>query len=351
MNAYAFWQTRLTGQPIDAPDEGIAAGYFRNAYWERTGTPKRVKAFEAIAFWQDGTGEWCCARSKFGDGSNMTIDQMRETFFLCCKSPVSYEAYTAFVETGAWPEDTAPQADASAAVDEPAADLPPDAALAAELAKRQAACKAWLIALGHKPQSHEEADKAANFGADFAGIESRAEKLRKAEKETVLEAGRKIDAKWKAITEPAATAKVWAKGLSDDFIKAESARRTEAARIENERVAREHAEAVAKAKRETEEAAAALPVGVDAPPVELPPAPAPVAAPEPVKVGTGARRQSLVKREVWECVDTRALFAFISERNAIPPALVEAARAFGDALSRNGVEVPGMKSRIVETVR
>ena len=62
-----------------------------------------------------------------------------------------------------------------------------------------------------------------------------------------------------------------------------------------ERIQREHADAVAKAKREAEEAAAALPIGCDPPPVELPPEPAPVVAPEPVKVGTGARRQQAVR--------------------------------------------------------
>ena len=346
MNAYTFWQTRLTGQPIEAPDEGIAAGYFRNAYWQSNGTAKRGKAFEAIAFWQDESGAWCCARSKFGDGSNMDADQMRELFASCCKSPVSYEAYTAFCETGAWPDETAASADEA-----PAADLAPDEALAAELTRLQTACKAWLAKIGRKPATQEEADKAANFGADFAGIETKAEKLRKAEKEQVLEAGRKIDAKWKAITDPAGVAKKWAKGLSDDFIKAESARRAEAARIENERLAKEHAEAVAKAQREAEEAAAALPIGVDAPHVELPPAPAPVVAPEPVRVGTGARRSSMIKREVWECVDAKSLLHFLADRNALPPSLIEAARAFGETLAKTGVEVPGLKSRIEETVR
>lgn len=345
MNAYTFWKSRLTGQEISAPDEGIAAGYFRNAYWVSTGTPKRVKEFEAVAFWQDEGGEWCCARSKFGDGSNMQLDQMRELFASACKSPVSYETYTAFVETGHWPEETAAEPEAAAA------DLPPDEALAADLARLQDGCKAWLKALGHKPATQEEADRAANYGADFASIEAKSEKARKAEKEDILEAGRKIDAKWKAITGPAAVAKTWAKGLSDDYLKAESARRAEAARIENERLAKEHAEAVAKAQREAEEAVAAFPIGCEPPPVELPPEPAPVVAPEPVKVGTGARRQSLVQRTVYEVTDRCALLTFLATRNALPDSLVEAARAFGATLAAGGIEVPGLKSSIVETVR
>ena len=350
MNAYAFWNKRLSGETIEAPDDGIAAGYFRNAYWQSNGTAKRVKEFEAVAFWQDEGGEWCCARTKFGDGSNMNTDQMRELFASCCKSPVSYEVYTAFVETGAWPEDAAP-AEIDGAQEPDNASIAPDAALAAELAKHQSAAREWLTALGHKPQTQEEADKAANFGAEFGAIETKAEKARKAEKEEILEAGRRIDAKWKAITDPAAVAKKWAKGLSDDYIKAESARRAEATRIENERLAKEHAEAVAKAKREAEEAAAALPIGCDLPPVELPPEPAPVAAPEPVRVGTGARRSSLVKREVWRVVDVKSLLHFLADRNTHPASLIDAAQAFGEMLAKTGVEVPGLKSEIVESVR
>lgn len=348
MNAYTFWNKRLSGEAIEAPDEGIAAGYFRNAYWQSNGTAKRVKEFEAVAFWQDEGGEWCCARTKFGDGTNMNADQMRELFASCCKSPVSYEVYTAFFETGVWPEDAAPEepeADASAP------EQTPDEALAAELAKQQKAAREWLTKLGHKPATQEEADKAANFGTEFGAIETKAEKARKAEKEPHLEAGRKIDAKWNAIKDPAAVAKTWAKGLSGDFIKAEDARRKEAARIENERLAKEHADAVAKAKREAEEAAAAMPIGCDLPPVELPPEPAPVVAPEPVKVGTGARWSSLVKREVWEVVDVKSLLHFLADRNTHPASLIDAAQAFGEMLAKTGVEVPGMKSRIAEQVR
>ena len=346
MNAYTFWNKRLTGESIEAPDEGIAAGYFRNAYWQSNGTAKRVKEFEAVAFWQDEGGEWCCARSKFGDGSNMAFDQMQELFSSCCKSPVSYEAYTAFLDTGLWPEDAART---EAAPDEP--ELPPDEALARELAKQQKAAKEWLTKLGHKPETQAEADKAANYGAEFAAIETKAEKARKAEKEEILEAGRKIDAKWKSVTEPAAVAKKWAKGLSDDFIKTESARRAESARIENERIQREHAEAVAKAQREAEEAAAALPIGCDPPPVELPREPAPVVAPEPVRVGTGARRASLVKREVWVISDARKLLAWLSERNQHTQDLLDAALADAASHARLGAEVPGIEKTIMESVR
>ena len=345
MNAYTFWNKRLSGEPIEAPDEGIAAGYFRNAFWQSTGGPKRVKAFEAVAFWQDESGEWCCARSQFGDGSNMLPDQMRELFASCCKSPVSYEAYTAFVETGHWPEDAAPAPEVSNESEQP------DVLLARELERLQADCKAWLQTLGHKPETQAEADKAATYGAEFSAIEAKAEKARKAEKEEVLEAGRKIDAKWKAVVEPAGVAKKWAKGLSDDFIRAESKRREGAARIENERIAKEHAEAVARAQKEAEEAAAALPIGCEPPPVELPPEPAPVVAPEPVKVGTGARRQSIVKREVWDVVEAKSLLHFLADRNTLPASLIDAAQAFGEMLAKTGVEVPGMKSRIVEQVR
>ena len=154
MNAYTFWNKRLSGETIAAPDDGIAAGYFRYAYWQSNGTAKRVKEFEAVAFWQDEGGEWCCARTKFGDGSNMNTDQMRELFASCCKSPVSYEVYTAFVETGAWPEDAAP-AEIDGAQEPDNASIAPDAALAAELAKHQSAAREWLTALGHKPQTQE----------------------------------------------------------------------------------------------------------------------------------------------------------------------------------------------------
>ena len=175
--------------------------------------------------------------------------------------------------------------------------------------------------------------------------------LHKVEKEPFLEGGRKVDAKWFGTRDAAVIATKWAKGLSDDYIKAEDARRKEAARIENERIQREHAEKVAAAQREAEEAAASLPIGCEPPPVEIPDAPPPVVVAEAVKVGTGARRQSMVSREVWEIVDQKSLFHFLAEMNLLPQMLLEEARKFGENLAAGGVEVPGMKSRIVESVR
>jgi len=360
VDGYEFWRGQLAGLMPEVTKGQPQAGYYRNRYTSQYGDrkklvetgdeKKREVAWEAIAFWWEDDA-LLCARSKFGDGSKMQADEIDELFGSCCRYAVSYEAYTGFLETGKWPEDISePEV---STVDENGVEKSPDVIAAEKLAATQAACKAWLVKIGHKPETQEEADKAANYADAFAKIETTAERSRKAEKEPHLEAGRAVYAKWKLVVDPASKAKTWAKGLSADFIEAEKQRRIAAAKAENDRLQAEYAAAKAKSDKEAAEAAAlAKKLAIEAPPVAEAPAEAPreVVA-EPVKVGTGARRMSAVETQVWEVVDFKSLFHWIADRNAISESLQEEARKFAARMCEDGVEVPGMALKTKSGVR
>lgn len=359
--SFKFWGDQLAGKDPEWPDASHPeAGYYRNRYMAPAGNGKREAAYEAVGFWQDADGNWCCARSKFGDGSKLKLDEMAELFASCCRSPVTYEVYRDFMATGVWPdmpsgereplaEGQPAQADAPAAAD----DKPPAPAYERAMAKVlevEKACKDWLAKIGRKPATQEEADIAADFAEKFAKIEKAAEQARVAEKAPHLENGKRVDANWKPPTTKAATCKTWAKNLNVDFILAEQKKREQAAAEENARL-----QAAYEAQKAEAEAAAAQnakleAIGIETAPVEKIEAPKEVKVAD-VKVGTGARRQSLRTRTVYKVTAPALLLHWLADRNQWPHALLEAALAEGERLAKEGHTVPGIASEEVEGVQ
>lgn len=342
VDQFSEWKMALaTGKPVAYERGQPTAGYYR----VRDRNQDRSIRWDAVGIWRGDDGGWLCYRT----GPRMApseSDQIEELFVNCNSTPISYELFGSIVNGEPWPE-------AVAAV-EIAADLPPHEAAAAELkAQREAATK-WLAELGRNPATEDEANRAANFADAFAKIEKRADKLREAEKEPHLTAGRDIDAKWKPIIEGAATSKKKAKGLSEDFAIAEKKRREAEAAAENARRYREFEEAKAaeKARAENEERLRAK--GVMIP--EFAPPPKPVEAPkqviaEAVRVGTSGKRQSLHKIPTYEIVDASATLRFLAERNVKSAKLLEAALSDAKALAEVGIVVPGLKTGFREEMR
>ena len=319
------WREALrTGKPVAYERGSPTAGYFKT----RARNTDRSIRWDAVAIWQSD-GEWCCARTG-PIGAPIHADAIEELFAGCNSTPISYELFQHIVEGGDWPEDVKPV--------ETARGLAPHEAAAAELKAQQEAAKAWAKALGHKPETQEEADKAANYAETFGKIEKSSDKARAAEKEPHLEAGRAVDAKWKPITEGAALAKKWAKGLSEDYARAEAARRQREADEANRKARAEYEAAKARADQE----AALAAKGVVVPQFAPPPEPPKVIAAEPVKLGTGSRRQSLRKVATWEITDSTAMLKFFAERNIKSDALLAAALADAKTLMAAGIEVPGV---------
>jgi hypothetical protein len=325
VDQFDAWREALrTGKPVAYERGSPTSGYFK----VRGRNTDRSIRWDAVAIWKTD-GEWFCQRPG-PIGAPIHADSIEELFADCNSTPISYELYETIAHGGAWPEDIAPV--------ETAPDLAPHEAAAVELKAQQDAAKAWATALGGKPATQQDADKAANYAEAFGKIEKSSDKARTAEKEPHLEAGRAVDAKWKPITEGAALEKKWAKGLSEDYARAEAARRQREADEANRKAFAEYEAAKARADQE----AALAAKGVAVPQFAPPPEPPKVIAAEPVKLGTGSRRQSLRKVATWEITDATAMLKFFAERNAKSDALLAAALADAKTLVAAGIEVPGV---------
>ena len=332
-NEWFWWEQALaSGNPAETE-----VGNPRSGFWRvRDRNADRSLRWDAVAIWRED-GEVYCSRT----GPRVApegIDAIDELFGYCAANPISHELYTAIENGEAWPENVAPVTEAPVA-------LLPHEEVADALAKQQAVAKAWLREIGHKPSSQGEADKAANFGTEFDKIRKKAVALHTIEKEPFLAGGREVDSRYFATRDAAIIAAKWAKGLSDDYVKAENARRNEEARLANE-AARKKA-----ASDQAERDAALAAKGVQAP-AFAPPLPEPkTIVAEPVRVGTAGRRQSLRTIETWELDSIGQLLLFLSERNHFSADFVDAATKEGRALAKAGADVPGMKKVITEEVR
>ena len=201
--------------------------------------------------------------------------------------------------------------------------------------------------LGHRAILAGEADKAANFGTEFDKIRKKAVALHTTEKEPFLAGGREVDSRYFPTRDAAIIASKWAKGLSDDYVKAENARRTEEARLANEAARKKAAQTRPNATRRWRQGRTMRPSAFPRPPL---PEPKTIVA-EPVRVGTAGRRQSLRTIETWELDSIGQLLLFLSERNHFSADFIDAAAKEGRALAKAGADVPGMKKVITEEVR
>jgi len=318
----AWRRAHATGTRVEWDGKTPSAGYYRRSRRAQD----RSLVYDAVGIWFE-FDEWQCVVT--GGFRPTHSDEIVELFAGCNSTPISYELYETIANGGPWPEYIVPV--------ETAPDLAPHEAAAAELKAQQDAAKAWALALGGKPATQEQADKAANYAEAFGKIEKSSDKARTAEKEPHLEAGRAVDAKWKPITEGAALAKKWAKNLSEDYARAEAARRQREADDANRKARAEYEAAKARADQE----AALAAKGVAVPQFAPPPEPPKVIAAEPVKLGMRSRRQSL-RKVTWEITDSTAMLKFLAERNAKSDALLAAALADAKTLMAAGIEVPGV---------
>lgn len=329
-NFYPWREALRTGNSVEWDGKTPAAGYYKR----RSRNTDRSIRHDAIGFWQEDNGDWFCNVNAGYQPRH--FDEIVAAFAGVTSSPIEYDLFMSIINGGQWPDEPAKI--------EIAPDLAPHEAAAAELKAQQDAAKEWLTSLGRKPTNQQEADKAANYAEAFSKIEKNADKSRVAEKEPFLEAGRAVDARYKPITEAAATAKKWMKGIAEEYVKAEAARRAEEARIANEKAQREFAEAKAKADAEAVQVAALAAKGVIVP--EFAPQPK-IEAPkiivaEKVHIGTGSRKSSLRTFSSLDISDATALLHFLADRNYKSEAFLEAALKEGRALVSTGVTVPGL---------
>lgn len=301
-NRYEYWQAALKGVEGPQNDGETIAGFYRTYWNRRDGGPE----WHAVAIWYGADNGIICKPS-YMSGQITDRDKVLEVFANCSRYPIPHNVYLDVAQNGEpfpdlyqtklkleqakagviWtPEigqellaaaekkasrkkavaETRPAevVQAAAVAEQPAPEtaeneravigdnsgatepLTADQKMQASLQDAIDNLNAWLKSIDGKVTTDEQEKKAANFVRDFKDFRLDATKAHKIEKQPILDAGRAIDAKWKAISETASSAEEKAARAASDYV---------AARLKREREERE------KAQREAMTARAEAPVG------------------------------------------------------------------------------------------
>jgi len=331
VDRWSWWQNALKGE-IGNITTTPEQGYFR--------TRNKNGPWEPVAIWVGDDGEWLAYR----DGKEVHADDI---WTWCCRNPISFEAYEkAMRGEGFDDEPPAPVGHNSASSDDPQEAL-------------------WLEFLGEKEQAEEflrkgiktqdDADKASIWKDRIMKIKSRAAALFKAEKQPILDEGKRIDDRWRSLahdrdSETVEMVNKLRLGM-EAFLKvkkAEEDARQRKARQEFEAAQRAAAEAARKAQesdqqseREREAArqeAERLAAQARAAEQE--------AEARKVNAGrTGARTTIRVEKR-GEIVDYDALLMALKDRAEIK----EIVQSLANRAAKSGFELAGMKIVEVERV-
>lgn len=183
-----------------------------------------------------------------------------------------------------------------------------------------------------KIESDEDAARAQTLRSRLIELSGQADKLRVAEKEPHLEAGRKVDAKWQPLVRDAKTAADAIRTAMSTWETAKLAKRRQEEAAAQEAFRREQ-EAIAKAAA-VEAAKTGKPAVVVVPPPSAPPP----AAPRRIKGGAGRAASVGVVRVVQNVQDWPALFMHFREYDEVKMLLVK----FANEQLKLGNQVPGV---------
>jgi hypothetical protein len=340
---FSYWRDALAGKPMQTEKGSPRSGYYRSQSGD-----------EVVAIWYEPEGNVQCERSKYGNGSKMSADEIDELFGWICHYPISFELFEVAMDGGQLPPeyktrlttkeiqggvtwtpeigkrklaldperyDEDGNERASIGHNNPPEDLTPDAALAKRIHDLGVQLGAWLAGIGGTPRNEAEAEILSGYANKFKDFENEAVAAHKAEKAPHLEKCREIDGKWFGpVKDKAIACRDKIIGVIRAWEKSENDRRAEAARLANE-AARKAAE---QAAVKTDEA----------------PAPVPEFVPEPTKVSTlrgGGKRPS--EKLI---IDLKAFFAYAASLNEPPPDLIDAAEKVARKWKAAGIKAPGM---------
>jgi hypothetical protein len=331
---------------------------------------------EAVAIWwrlgRDGKPDQCMARvhrpARTGGGGLQVqdydkADQIGDSVFAyCCRQPVDYKVYEAFVNSGLWPEDvvnppvrmvppqyqpgglhgtvngfvppnsvhkgTAPeQSNDESSLSEATLTIErsstPENGFEVEIDHLVKDADAWLDSIGRKIADKVHADKLANYAVVAQDIEDRAEAARVAEKRPLDDQVRAIQARWTPVVDRARKIKGNLKTMLQPYLTDQRRKATQEA-------------AEAQRAREAAKAAGTLPPAASAPPSR--------------SVAGTRGRVALKTRQVLVIEDLRAAAEFIAKLNNPPESFVEGVRDAAQLLRKAGVEVPGVSTRSEDVV-
>lgn len=288
INNFQWWQDALDGRHAPINVNMPQSGYYKTRRRGREG-------FVPCSFWYDEkNGDLRCHM----DGADFDLQRALEIWPFASKNPVSFEDYGARLRDGKWPGESEAVIGHNAS---PPDDTPEAIADRIDDLARKAE---ELIKAGAAPND-DVSDQASDLANTFGELEAKADKLRAAEKEPHLEAGRVVDRKWARLRDRAADLKKrlklavvtpWLRKKSDDAQKANVAAITSGA--------------------------------------------APETLPQPrLTAGSSKRSTGLRTQKSAEISDWPALLGALSEH----PAIRETAQRIADASAKAGVTLPGMK--------
>lgn len=317
IDRWSFWRECLEGKAPELPNRpNTPCGYYRDRD-------------AALAVWTDENGALAWERTprKYVPRNE---DELYDAFAYFSRGHITYEAYTAFIDSGKWPEDVAERPVEHGGIGHNSGETAPFELLRERIKDVGEQVKEWLASIGGAIATQEQADKAANFKSLFAELEKEAVAAHKVAKDPHLKAGREVDAAWKPIVELADASKRKAAALVTPYLVEQDRRAKEVVRL-----------AAEEARRAEEERASRAQADGFVPEV----APVPVAsiAPEKPKAGTRGRTVALRTVKRVEITDLGALAAYLVEINSADLRAVCERSAHKMLLA--GVTVPGAELR------
>lgn len=362
---YRCWNASLKGEPITDdmflntglggvdghPQCGMwkkkeGGGYKDGAKQDHRWVPVRIwlenDEGQMVHEWQDGL------TIKAVVGKDQTVDPV-EIWGWCMSrghkgDVLSYNAikqadYKAWLETGRWPDDV-PERQVGIGHNAANDDEDIHAALAREVEAERQRVEAWV---SDPHEGETAANMASNWLAELRKLERRAKEAFETEKEPHLEAGRRVDIKWKPIRVMAEAIKERMSATFAEIARKEKARKQAIA----DREAQAKAAAI-RAKQEAERQA--MERMAEAQQIELPPPPPPpVVVAEKVKASFGGASSSKIGLKEYRVAvveDWKAATLHYAES----PKVREIIQKLANADAKNGVKVPGVRIAVEERV-
>jgi len=307
------WRRRIKGDAVPTHPDHPDAGFYRN---------RNIP----VAYWYAADKLHC----HIGGKSCFDLDRANTAWPFASKEPVTKTAYDEFLKTGTWP-------DQHSAVTETLSNNAPrddDSIEGLEAQIDMLANEADMLIQKGAAKTQKDADLAADVATRLGELWTKADNLRKVEKEPHFTAARGVDDKWRSLLDTASIYSRIKAAIITPFINAENARRRRK-HEEAEQKAREAAAAAAEAHRKAVADAAAQ----NAPPPE-PPAPIEQApAFEAASAGTRGRKVSARTLKIAIIEDYAKALASFAQHEAVKAVVQDLA----NKQARIGMATPGCK--------
>jgi hypothetical protein len=322
---FSNWRLRLKGETVPTHTDSPDAGFYRNR-----GIP--------VAYWFDGDQLRC----HIGGKPCTDMDRANTTWPFASKQPVTKVAYDEYLKTGTWPDQHAAVTESFTGSNNPPDD---DSLEGVRAAIDALAHEADLLIKKGAAKTQNEADQAADVATRLGGLWTKADNIRKVEKQPHLDAERAVDDRWRPVLTAAVIYQNIKAAVITPFLNAENAKRR-VAQEAADKAAREAAAEAARKQQEIDEAhrkataeALAKDQPLPLPPPEPPPAPPPVAQFVPASAGTRGRKVSARTKKLAKIEDYAAALASFAQHEEIKTLV----QTLANKQANIGVVTPGCK--------